>query len=31
MGVMQQAVGAVPPEYSEMVDDYYRTLSEDIE
>ena len=30
-GAMQQAVGAVPPEYSDMVDDYYRTLSEDIE
>jgi hypothetical protein len=30
-GTMQQAVGAVPPEYTDMVDDYYRTLSEDIE
>jgi hypothetical protein len=30
-GAMQQAVGAVPPQYSEMVDDYYRALSEDIE
>lgn len=30
-GAMQQAVGAVPPQYSEMVDEYYRALSEDIE
>lgn len=30
-GAMQQAVGAVPPQYSDMVDDYYRALSEDIE
>ncbi len=30
-GTIQQGVGAVPPEYSDMVDDYYRTLSEDIE
>jgi hypothetical protein len=30
-GVMQQAVGPVPPQYSEMVDEYYRVLSEDVE
>lgn len=30
-GSMQQAVGAVPPQYSQMVDDYYRALSEDVE
>jgi hypothetical protein len=30
-GSMQQAVGAVPPQYSQMVDEYYRALSEDVE
>ncbi|QDV42892.1 hypothetical protein Enr13x_27430 [Stieleria neptunia] len=30
-GVIQQATGPVPPEYVDMVDDYYRVLSEDVE
>ncbi|MDV6031297.1 MAG: DUF4175 domain-containing protein [Phycisphaera sp. RhM] len=30
-GVIQQASGPVPPEYVDMVDDYYRVLSEDVE
>jgi hypothetical protein len=30
-GSMQQPVGAVPPQYSQMVDEYYRALSEDVE
>lgn len=30
-GVMQQADGPVPPEYVDLVEEYYRTLSEDLE
>lgn len=30
-GVMQEADGPVPPEYAEMVDDYFRVLSDDVE
>ena len=30
-GTLQQASGAVPPQYTEMVEEYYRVLSEDIE
>ncbi|WP_182865874.1 DUF4175 family protein [Rhodopirellula sp. JC639] len=30
-GVIQQATGPVPPQYVDMVDDYYRVLSEDVE
>ncbi len=30
-GVIQQATGPVPPDYVDMVDDYYRVLSEDVE
>lgn len=30
-GAMQQTVGAVPPQYTDMVEEYYRVLSEDIE
>lgn len=30
-GAMQQAVGPVPPAYADMVEDYYRALSEDVE
>jgi hypothetical protein len=30
-GAIHQPVGAVPPEYSKMVEDYYRKLSEDVE
>ena len=30
-GALQQNDGAVPPEYVEIVDEYYRVLSEDIE
>jgi hypothetical protein len=30
-GSMQQADGAVPPQYAEMVDEYYRVLSKDVE
>ncbi|MCM2372766.1 DUF4175 family protein [Aporhodopirellula aestuarii] len=30
-GAMQQSVGAVPPQYTDMVEAYYRVLSEDVE
>ncbi len=30
-GAMQQAVGAVPPQYTDMVEEYYRVLSDDAE
>ncbi len=30
-GTLQQAVGAVPPQYTEMVEEYYRVLSGDVE
>ena len=30
-GVMQQSDGSVPPEYVDMVEEYYRVLSEDVE
>ncbi len=30
-GALQQTDGNVPPEYVDMVDEYYRTLSEDVE
>ncbi len=30
-GTLQQAVGAVPPQYTEMVEEYYRVLSKDVE
>jgi hypothetical protein len=30
-GALQQANGAVPPQYTEMVEEYYRVLSESVE
>ena len=30
-GALQQADDAVPPQYKAMVEDYYRSLSEDVE